>query len=325
MNSFPFDIKKNVIEYSDIPSNLFPLVSVIVITYNQEKYIQQCIQSILDQKTDFRFEIILGEDASTDTTRAICEKSQKQNPEKIRLFLHHSENKIKDKQGNPTGKFNLIYSIAQCTGKYIAICEGDDYWTDTSKLQKQVDFLENNSEYGAVFTDFDKLSNNSGVIRPNFNQDRFKVVDDLEITSTNLFSKNVKLLRTLTSIYRADILKSFKFYYLYAAGDTQWIFHSLQYGKIHYMNFSSGVYRVNEESTSKSPSFEKKQLFLENYVSLLSHLKQEYKLSFLDRRYIQKTSWMSKLRRFAHDKKYLKLTMTTFKLLLVFHWSRNII
>ncbi len=324
MDSFPFDIKKNVIECSNFEYNSPPLLSVIVITYNQENYIEQCIQSILDQKTNFPFEIILGDDASSDNTRNICHALQKKNPEKIRLFLHHSENKIKDKLGNPTGKFNLMYSISKCEGKYIAICEGDDYWKDPLKLQKQVDFLENNFEYVAVFTDFDKLNNGSGIVKSNFNQERFKIYNDFEIDLVNLFSKNLKFLRTLTSIYKANVLKSFNYFYLYTASDTQWIFHSLQYGKIYYMNFSSGVYRLNDESTSKSKSFEKNQLFLENYVQFLKIISNKFNLSLLDKRYIQKTIWMYKLRRESFNRDFLKLSITVLQLLVNFHWSKNI-
>lgn len=301
-----------------------PTVSIIMLTYNHEDFIEKAINGVINQKTDFSFELIIGEDHSTDNTRSICERKALEHPKKIRLFLHNNENKIIDEDGNHTAKFNLIYSLSQCKGKYIALCEGDDFWTDQYKLQKQVDFLEKNTEFVAVFTDFDKLENNSGIVKSNFNLTRFKISRDFEITLDNLFSKNLKLLRTLTAMYRFEIMKTFDFYYLFAAADTQYIFHALKQGKIYYMSFSSGTYRVLEESASRTKSFEKKQLFLENYVKFLEIIRCNYKLSFQDKRYIEKTRLMSSLRRYAHDKKYFKLFYTAFQLLLFFHWTKNI-
>ncbi len=319
-----FEVKTPVIEFENHCAE-YPMVSIIMLTYNHGEFIEEAINGVINQKTDFSFELIIGEDYSTDNTLSICKKYAIEHPDKIRLFIHNSDNKIKDLNGNPTAKFNLMYSFSKCKGKYIALCEGDDFWTNEYKLQKQVDFLEKNTEFVAVFTDFDKLDNKSGIVKSNFNQNRHKILQDFGINSDNLFSTNLKLLRTLTAIYRSEVLKSFQFYYLFAAGDTQWIFHALQHGKIYYMNFSSGVYRINEESTSKSHSFEKKQIFLENYVQFLSIISLKYKLSFRDKRYIQKTKWMSELRRSAHDKNYFKLLFSSFRLLLFFHWSRNII
>jgi glycosyltransferase involved in cell wall biosynthesis len=130
--------------------NQNPLVSVCVQTYEHVNYIKQCLDGILFQKTNFEFEILLGEDDSTDGTRELCVDYAKRYPDKIRLFLHHRENNIKI-GGQPTGRFNFLYNLHSSKGKYIALCEGDDYWTDPLKLQKQVDFLEGNPEYSLCF------------------------------------------------------------------------------------------------------------------------------------------------------------------------------
>lgn len=137
--------KEEVTEKSDVKKNV-PLVSVCIQTYNHGKYIRQCLESILTQKTNFDFEILLGEDASKDGTRGICIEYAEKYPKKIRLFLHHRENNISI-GGSPTGRFNFLYNLFSAQGKYIAICDGDDYWTDPYKLQKQMDFLEGNEEY----------------------------------------------------------------------------------------------------------------------------------------------------------------------------------
>ena len=85
------------------------------------------------------FEILVGEDASSDGTRDVCIAYAKKYPKKIKLFLHSRENNIRV-YGKPTAKFNSAYNSYNAKGKYIAICEGDDFWTDPLKLQKQVDF-----------------------------------------------------------------------------------------------------------------------------------------------------------------------------------------
>ena len=123
-----------------------PLVSVCCVTYNHVGFIRDAIDSFLMQKTDFNYEICLGEDASNDGTRGICVEYAKKYPDKIRLFLRSRDDVIKI-NGTATGRYNFIETLKECKGKYIALCEGDDYWTDPYKLQKQVDFLEANSEY----------------------------------------------------------------------------------------------------------------------------------------------------------------------------------
>lgn len=114
------------------------MISVCMLTYNQEKYISQAINSILKQKTDFDFEIVIGDDFSTDRTREILTQYQKKNPEKIKLHLRKKNLGISQ---------NFIKTLQACKGKYIALLEGDDYWISENKLQQQVKFLENNADF----------------------------------------------------------------------------------------------------------------------------------------------------------------------------------
>lgn len=113
------------------------LVSVNCITYNHEDYIAQAIEGFLNQKTNFEFEILIGEDCSTDQTLKIVEEYRALNPHKIRLIT--SDRNV--------GAMNNSYRLLEASkGKYIALCEGDDYWTDPYKLQKQVDYMEGNPD-----------------------------------------------------------------------------------------------------------------------------------------------------------------------------------
>ena len=118
-------------------------VSIFMLAYNQERYISQAIEGVLMQKTSFRTELVIGEDCSTDSTRSICMHYAELYPHKIKLLLN--------KENLGLGA-NYVRTYSQCTGKYVAICDGDDYWTDPYKLQKQVDFLEINQDFSLVFT-----------------------------------------------------------------------------------------------------------------------------------------------------------------------------
>ncbi len=119
-----------------------PMVSVVFITYNHEKYVRKALLSVLKQETTFPFEVIVGEDCSTDGTRAILMEIKEEYPDQVELLFREKN------LGRPT--LNVYQTSVACTGKYVAYLEGDDYWTDTKKLQKQVDFLETHSEYIAV-------------------------------------------------------------------------------------------------------------------------------------------------------------------------------
>ena len=142
----PMDIP--CIETSD-PEKLckHPVVSVHMITYNHEPYIRQAIEGVMMQKTDFEFELVIGEDASQDKTREICFEYQKRYPDKIRvLWWHENLRKVKHPAGG-NGKRNL----AHCRGEFIAFCEGDDYWIDPLKLQKQVEVMRKHPDVGFCF------------------------------------------------------------------------------------------------------------------------------------------------------------------------------
>lgn len=114
------------------------MVSICCITYNHEKFISQALNSFMLQQTNFKFEIIVGNDCSTDNTLEIVKLFSAKYPDKI---------KIVSSPQNLGIHYNLINCTKLCKGKYIALCEGDDYWTDNYKLQKQVSFLENNLDY----------------------------------------------------------------------------------------------------------------------------------------------------------------------------------
>ena len=119
-----------------------PLLSIACVTYNHELYIRQCLDSFLMQKTNFLFEIVIGEDCSTDNTGSIVTEYARKYPEIIKARCNKKNIGVQE---------NSLLVFRDCTGKYIALCDGDDYWTDPYKLQKQVDFLEANKDFVICF------------------------------------------------------------------------------------------------------------------------------------------------------------------------------
>lgn len=120
-----------------------PVVTVQVYAYNKEKYIRECLDSVVGQETDFEYDILIMQNPGTDKTREICLEYQKKYPEKIILVL---------REENMGFYYNYFEAERTSRGKYIARCDADDYWCDMKKLQKQVDFLESHPEYGCCYT-----------------------------------------------------------------------------------------------------------------------------------------------------------------------------
>lgn len=139
-----------------------PVVSVCVQTFQHEFFIRKCLEGILKQQTNFPVEILLAEDGSKDKTRDICMDFASKYPEKIRLFLHSRPNNIQVLK-EATANFPTLFNFFSAKGKYIAICEGDDYWTDPFKLQKQYSFMEKNPDFSVCYHDFKIINNNEEI------------------------------------------------------------------------------------------------------------------------------------------------------------------
>lgn len=122
------------------------LVSVICTTYNHEKYIEKTLKSILKQNVDFKFEVIIHDDASTDGTQIIIKKYEQMYPMQIKTIIQ------KNNQLSQNKSISYEFTYPKCKGKYIALCEGDDYWCDMNKLKKQVYYLENHTECTFAFS-----------------------------------------------------------------------------------------------------------------------------------------------------------------------------
>lgn len=216
-----------------------PLVSVCVQTYQHAPYIRECLEGILMQETNFPFEILIGEDASTDGTREICIDYANKYVDKIRLFLHHRENNIRV-MGLPTSRYNILTNMFSAKGKYIAICEGDDYWTDSRKLQKQIDNLKNNSNAAANFTNALVKNELTNSLYDYHNIKMAAIIDNNEI-----IQDGGSIYPTCSLVYRNNIINYGKFIRLteYLTPDMALIYLLAYAGKISYINQKTCVYR----------------------------------------------------------------------------------
>ena len=205
-----------------------PMVSVTMITYNHERYISQAIEGVMMQKTNFSIKLIIGEDCSTDTTREIVSQYQIQYPNKIILKLPEL---------NLGVNINSLSNKLLCTGKYIAECEGDDYWTDPYKLQKQVDFLEGNSDYVLSFHPIrileatGKLANDYLTFVPEKHE------------SLEIIAERGNFIQTPSVVFRNCLNQLPKEILLSPAGDYFLYMILAQYGKISQLNETMAIYR----------------------------------------------------------------------------------
>ena len=169
------------------------LASACLITYNQKKYIRQAVDGILMQQTSFDWELVIADDCSTDGTREILLEYKKNNPDRIRLILQ-------DK--NVGASRNWFDMITSPQSKYIALCEGDDYWTDPNKLQKQVDFLERNPDFVACFHPVMVVDSEGNLLRKSKNS----FVHNKDLSEEDLILGRV--MSTLSLCYR-NIIREF--------------------------------------------------------------------------------------------------------------------
>lgn len=255
-------VKENINEVDNQP-----LVSVCVQTYQHFNFIKQCLDGILIQKTTFPFEILLGDDESTDGTREICLEYAEKYPDKIRLFLHHRVNNIKV-DGKATGRFNFLYNLYSARGKYIAFCEGDDYWTDPYKLQKQVDFLEKNIGFVISFHDSKVIDLEENLITKSYLQDTFKG----SLAEEDLQKGAVFLL--LTACFRNVIKEYPPEFFKVVNGDKFLISLLGRFGKgVYQHKVKSSVYRHHPLGlVSAKTSFEKEI----NHVTTFYYLNTYY-------------------------------------------------
>ncbi len=233
-------------------------LSIVCITYNQGLFIRQALNSFLMQKTNFPFEIIIGDDCSIDATPVIIKEYAQKYPEIIKPIL---------REENIGATQNFVDTLSRVKTKYLAICEGDDYWTDPYKLQKQVDFLEAHPEFSACFHPVKVIWEN-GEQADSIYPDK-KTMTNLrnKVTLKELLKQN--LIQTNSIVYRwrfsdCDV----KNYFPNGILPSDWYLHLLhaQVGDIAYLPDCMGVYRRNSGGIWYDTNPQKTNLHLKHGV-----------------------------------------------------------
>lgn len=210
-----------------------PKVKICMVTYNHGPYIRQAIESVLAQKTDFDFELVIGEDCSTDETRKIVEDYQNRYPSKIRARLHPR---------NMGGYYNGTQTLLACRdAEYIAFLDGDDYWTAPDKLQKQVDYLDRHPECSLCFHKAAvERDGQMGEVK------RRQVGDiDRQFSFDDIILEN--FIDVPTVLFRSPVLKNYPPVWLKQMPFGDWPLWILcaQQGKLAYLKDSMAAYRVH--------------------------------------------------------------------------------
>lgn len=226
------------------------MVSICCTAYNHAKYIEEALEGFIMQQCNFKFEILVSDDASTDNTASIIKKYEDKYPDLFRVFY------LKENQYSKGNKplFNILFPAAK--GKYIALCEGDDYWTDPLKLQKQVDFLEENEEYVAC--------QHHRIVLNDKGDKKIENYCDFIFTQCLLFRNNIDsnflIFLEKNKIYNGD---SFIEYYLRALGNYK------------YLDFIGAVYRYNGEGIfSKLGKYEKRMHGLDSFKKIYKFISE---------------------------------------------------
>ena len=211
-----------------------PMVSIFCLVYNHEFFLRECLDGFIMQKCSFDFEIVVGEDSSTDFSRNILLEYARNYPGKFKLILH-------DK--NIGALANQQCVLENCSGKYIAICEGDDYWTDPLKLQKQIEILEKNTSISCV-------THNVTVFQNEREERKWLIeFDNVELNTQNiLFHQAHNFLPTGSYVFRRDMVdfRNFELLKFVSFGDWPLIFQLSLKGKIFHMGECLGAYRKHD-------------------------------------------------------------------------------
>ena len=215
-------------------------VSVLMITYNHEEFIAQALDSVLMQQVNFDYEIVVGEDCSTDNTRDILIGYQQKHPDKIRLLLPEKNLGMHE---------NFFQTFKACKGNYIALLEGDDYWISPQKLQKQIDFLDHHQNCSFCFTNALIIShNNSQTYWMNDYQTNSWIPpkEKQGILTLEDLIKPFNPIITASVTFRHGLIKEFPIW-LYNLGMLDWLIHILnaQFGDIGHIDEITAAYRVH--------------------------------------------------------------------------------
>jgi glycosyltransferase involved in cell wall biosynthesis len=277
-----------------------PLVSVVIITYNQTQYIAAAIESVLKQDAPFQYELVIGEDCSTDGTREIVSTYQKRHPNLIRVITSDR---------NVGMVRNFVRTSRACTGAYLAFCEGDDYWHRRDKLQLQVQYLESHPDCGLVCSNCDVSDLNKGTVISNFlTYKRWEIAETFKLSDWVSDTTTAPVL-TLTVMLRRNIFEKVinSDPYLYQNGsflmyDWPLWAEMAEVSNVGYIPDSLATYNVSPNSVTRSTDSEKNLRFMISGCEAGLYLCKKYGLAEDKRLGRQQALWTASLELARHTR-----------------------
>jgi len=285
----PFEVEQPKLESAAEP----PLVDVVLVSYNHENYIAQAIESVLSQRTTFRIRLLVGDDCSSDNTQAVIRSYADKNPESMVLMLDTTH------RGLLSSERVGARALAMTTAKYIAMLDGDDYWTEANKLQMQVEFLEEHSDFAICFHNARMLYQEGGREAANYVPANFKQVSTVEDLLTSNF------IPTCSAMFRRALLDKLPTWY-FAIGIGDWPLHILnaQHGKIGYLDEVMATYRVHDSGNwSSSGNAINNRL---EAVKMLERFDEHFEFRYHSQIHTARTEWYYQLAEIAYQQGQLE-------------------
>ena len=245
-------------------------VSVILLTYNHERFLVQAIESVLAQRTRAPFELLISEDCSTDRSREIIDRFVTRHPDRLRVFL--SERNLNSNECT-------LRALRAGHGRYVAFLDGDDYWTSNDKLQRQVDFLDGHQQCSMCFHKAIVIRDDGGAAPREFTATTLPTITQLP----DLLRGNYIV--GCTAMIRRDVLQDIPAWYEHAPyGDWPLYVFAAQRGSIGFLPEAMSVYRLHDEGVwSSAPRDRQIQGNVQFYNSILAHLGPSFRPQILPR------------------------------------------
>ncbi len=268
------------------------LVTIHCITYNHEPYIRQCLEGFVMQKTNFRFEAIVHDDMSTDNTAYIIREYAEKYPDIIKP-IYETENQYSKHDGSLWKIMN-----ENTHGKFVALCEGDDYWTDPLKLQKQVDFMDEHLECGLVYAKVNI-----------YDQDKKSIIGEWgEEGDFDKMLFNASFIPTLSVLFRKELYSKYleivRIDKSWLLGDVPlWLFF-MKYSEVKFISNIVGVYRKLSESASHSNDFYIRTNFINSGFNIRRYFAEKYEKEKISK--VEKTKILNLLNISFVDNRKLK-------------------
>ena len=256
------------------------MISVVVLTYNQEDTISRTLDSILMQQCHVPFEIIIGEDCSTDGTQAICQTYAQKHPDIIRLFCNQQNKGIVD---------NYFDCLLECRGQYIADCAGDDFWTDPQKLEKEVCVMEAHKDVTMVITNWQYFNEQTRQVTPSQQQHHAPITPGRNLLKAIITQHHMSVFHLCTALYRTDVFRkayeedTFLFRNKgFCSEDMQIAFTMAMNGNIAYLPDITLNYSQGQKNVSDSTDDVKQFQFVRQITDLIHYLASKHQIDIGD-------------------------------------------